>query len=157
MSKLYAFAFSRRNISSSTLYNLNNLDNRYLLFGKVSIDKYCEKLLKDQPEYILGMGIYTGRDQTHLRIETRCSNKFRREYINSNSLIELEIKPFVDPSEDIILAQSIGNSWCNLISYKILSLIKAHKLNSNYTFIHLPKKMGVEYISELLNNQLKSI
>jgi pyrrolidone-carboxylate peptidase len=97
---IFGFAFTRRNISCRTLYALKNLDSRYLLWGQKSIDKYSEFLLEHQPDHILGLGIYTGRDQTKIRIETKCSNIFKKQFIEGNSQKELEIKPFLKPGDD---------------------------------------------------------
>ncbi len=155
---LYGFAFSRKNISCSTLYSLKNIDNRYLLWGEASMDKYCEKLLKDQPEYILGLGIFTNRskDKQSIRIETICSNKFRSKFIEGDQFQENSITPFLNEVPGAIYSKTIGNSWCNLISWKITQIIKSGQLKSKYTFLHLPKSLQTESTSALIALAIKN-
>lgn len=150
---MYGFAFIK-NLSSKVLYKLRNVDCCYLLAGKSSIDKYMEFLLHDQPENILGMGVYTGRDQDKIRIETKCSNKFRNKLIKENSLIEYDIDSFITPSEKVKTASGIGNSYCNYVSFRIMELIKNGKLNCNYTFLHIPKKRKFYEVATLIDKQL---
>lgn len=135
LNHLFGFAFTRRNISCRTLYSLKEIDHRYLLWGKKSIDKYLEILLKEQPEYILGLGIYTGRDQSKIRIETKCITPSGKELV---------ISPFLKPGINSVLTETIGHSYCNLVSWKIMSLINSGKLKSQYTFLHLPKTMDIK-------------
>lgn len=75
--RIYGFAFSGL---SSLLYRLKEIDCCYLIFGEASINKYIEFLLHDQPEYIIGLGLYSGKDQDKIRIETLCSNKKQLMY-----------------------------------------------------------------------------
>lgn len=153
--KIYGFAFTRRNISAQTLYSVEGLDHRTLLWGVASIDRLVQKLLTDQPEYVLGMGIYGGRE--HIRIETTCFNKFRREEITTGAPEKLDISYFVRHTEISILAKSIGNSWCNLVSWKIMEQISTGKLQSKYTFLHLPKRMKPEVANVEVASLLKAI
>ncbi len=144
---IHVFAFTRRNISCQTLYGVDGFDHRTLLWGVASIDRFVQKLLADQPDYILGMGIYGGRDREHIRIETTCFNKFRRKEIMPGAPEKLDIPYFVQPTETSILAKSIGNSWCNLVSWKIVEQIIKGDLKSRFTFLHLPKRMKPEVAS----------
>lgn len=143
--KLFGFAFTKRNISYQTLYCLRNIDCCYLLWGEKSINKYLEFLLEHQPEFILGLGIYTGRDQKKIRIETKCSN----------GLSKTDINPFLKPYQNSIFAESIGNSFCNLASWKIMELINLGNLKSRYTFLHLPKSMAPSFAVEEIESMIK--
>jgi pyrrolidone-carboxylate peptidase len=150
--RVYGFAFTRRNISCQTLYSVEGFTHRTLLWGEVSIDRYVQKLLLDQPEYILGMGIYGGRDREHIRIETTCFNKFRRKEIMPGAPEQFEIPYFVKPTEISIIAKSIGNSWCNLVSWKITEQIMRGDLKSKFTFLHLPKRMDLNLTTTEVNS-----
>jgi hypothetical protein len=147
---IYAFAF-KRNISCQTLYSLKNLENMDLLWGKASIDKYCKKLLIDQPEYILGLGQYTGRDKECVWMETECSSRYGN---NKENIEYLKIRPFLKETELIKKSNHIGYSYCNLVSYKISKLIQERKLKSKYTFLHIPKNMRIIEVALELNNNL---
>ncbi|MCK9368855.1 hypothetical protein M0R04_02650 [Candidatus Dojkabacteria bacterium] len=151
---IYAFAFTKRNISCQTLYNIKNLGSRCLLWGKVSIEKYIKKLLADQPEYILGLGQYTGRDNDCIWMETECSSRFGN---NKNDIEHLRIEPFLKETEPIKKSNHIKYSYCNLVSYNICKLIKEKKLKSKYTFLHIPKGMNVELASNEINEALKQV
>jgi pyrrolidone-carboxylate peptidase len=98
-------------------------------------------VLHDQPDYILGMGIYSGKDQDAIRIETVTTNKFRNDPIEKDVADDhLKINYFLKPTDhDVKLASGMGNSWCNLISWKIMRLIMNKKLASQYSFLHIPK------------------
>ena len=149
---IYGFAFIK-NVSAYTLYRLKNVGCCYLLCGAASIDKYLEFLLHDQPEYILGLGQFFGSQQNQIRIETKCANNFKNRAINSQFGIKETVRmvPFLKPQGLSVLSESIGNSYCNLVSWKIMELINKQKLKSKYTFIHIPKYMPVRLSTEEIN------
>lgn len=43
--------------------------------------------MREQPGYILGLGVYSGKDQDKIRIETKCTNQFRNDFINGDKLL----------------------------------------------------------------------
>jgi pyrrolidone-carboxylate peptidase len=133
MSQVFAFAFAHTN-THTILTNLEHIDHKQLLHREASINKYIEFLLQHQPTYILGLGKYTRRDQDKIRIET----------IFTNESLEIRIQPFLKPSTNSKYATSAGTSYCNYISYKIALLIQTKELNSQYTFLHIPKKMPLQ-------------
>lgn len=51
-------------------------------------------------------------------------------------------------------ATAMGNSWCNLISWKIVELIQNGKLKSHYTFVHIPKDFPISEAAEIINDAL---
>lgn len=138
--QIYGFAFGR-NLSASVLWRLKNIDCCYQIFPN-NLDRYLQMLLHDQPEYILGLGVYSGVDQDKIRIETKCSNQFRNDFIKGNEFEEILISPYLKPSILTKYAEGIGNSYCNMVSWQIMQLILQKKLRSQYTFLHIPKSLG---------------
>lgn len=138
--QIYGFAFGKGNISAYTLWRLKNINCCYQVFPN-NFDSYLNFLTHDQSEYILGLGVYSGGDQDKIRIEKVCTNKFRNDIVEGDGLIEKKIDPYLKPSENSKYTQGIGNSWCNLTSWKIMKLINEGELASKYTFLHIPKKM----------------
>jgi len=155
--RIFGFAFTRFNISSRTLYSLSGIDYRYLLWGESTMNRYLKLIIDKQPKYLVGMGIYTGRDKEHIRIETVCTNQFRKSYISGDTIQKQVIKPFVQESGVCIFSQSIGASYCNLISWKIMSAISEGKLKCQYTFLHIPKSMNVELVRSEVQKLLNHI
>lgn len=133
---VYGFALGG---TSRILYCLKDIDCCYVVFPN-NIDHYVDMLLHDQPLYILGLGLYSGIDQDKIRIETICSNQFRNNYEGGKSQ-KIQISPFLKPNSQMKFAKAIGNSYCNLISWKIMQLINKQKLHSQYIFLHIPKTM----------------
>lgn len=136
--QIYGFGFIK-NISAYTLYRLRNINCCYLLCGEKSIDKYLELLLHDQPAYILGLGVYTGPNQQQIRIERKTNNRFGQRFLTGNDLMEIEIDPFLKPGLISGYSSSIGNYYCNMVSWRIMELIRSKKLKSKYCFLHIPK------------------
>ena len=150
---IYGFAFQLKNIGTRTLYRLENIDLRYLLWGKSSMDRYLRILMKDQPDYILGLGIYTGKGKNILHLESECSSKFGK--LPAGCELEvLSIKPFLKPRGCLVLSSSIGSSYCNLVSYRIMELINNDKLKSKYSFIHIPKEYDTKTAVYTINAAL---
>lgn len=147
---LYAFALT--NSLGRVLYKLKSPSHCYIVWGN-NIEHYISMLLHDQPGHILGMGIYSGVDQYKIRIETATTNKFRNDPIEiSFADKSLRINHFLKPKKnDAKLASGLGNSWCNLISWKIMRLIANGKLKSHYTFLHIPKKFPAYRTVEILD------
>lgn len=101
-------------------------------------------------DYILGMGAYSGRDNGKIRIEAVCSSQFRND---KHNLKTRNIPYFIQEGGVFkVAAKGIGNSWCNLVSYKILS--KSPKIK--YTFLHIPKTfdevMAIVEIQRVVSN-----
>lgn len=137
---IYGFAFGKGSCAD-ILWRLKEIDCCYQVFGETSVKSYMNFLIHDQPAYIIGLGLYSGVDQGKIRIEQKCSNKFRNEYREETSLTEIEINYFLQPLRNSKYASGIGNSYCNLISYKIMKLIQSGELKAQYTFLHIPKLM----------------
>lgn len=143
--------FAFKGTVSEEIIKLLPLHHKVILESSLpSIDSFVQDLLTVQPEFILGLGEYTGRGDEKIRIETVTWNKFRNNRIGSGPEF-LTIHPFVKLSEGFKLTHALGNSWCNLISYKIVEQIENKKLKSKYTFLHIPKNYSLETVSESLS------
>lgn len=141
--KIIAFAF-RGNISSKVLEKLDIDKKYYLKSDKKELEKFVEELIKINPKYILGLGMYSGRDKDKLRIETHYSENGKKFPINY----------FLTPGKNTKLASGIGNSYCNYISALIMKAINGGKLNSKYTFIHVPKSFEIESAVEEIGKMM---
>lgn len=154
---LYAFALTGG--LGKLLYKLKSPDHCYIVYSN-NIDHYLNLLVHDQPIQILGLGSYSGADQNKIRIERITTNQFRNDKIEENAPDKLEINNFLQfpiPNDHLKYADAIGNSWCNLISWKIIRLIENGTLHSRYTFLHIPKdfdqKLAVSAINQALLEQ----
>lgn len=116
---------------------------------------YLDILIHDQPSYVLGLGSYSGADQDKIRIETICSNQFRNDFSEGDQYTEIKINPFLKPTAAMKYATAIGNSYCNLISWKIMQMINYEKLHSHYTFLHVPKTMKYWIASQEIDKALQ--
>lgn len=149
------YGFSLSGFTSKILWQLKPLDMCYQVWPN-NIDQYLEILIHDQPKYILGIGTYSGIDSELIRIETVTKNQFRNDVIDKKFSIskELPIKPFVKQTPQTKFASALGNSWCNLISWKIMRLIEGKKLNSRYTFLHIPGSFGFKYALDVIEKAI---
>lgn len=147
---IYGFSLGA---TGRTLYRLKQINCCYLIFPN-NLEMYLEMLLHDQPAYILGLGSYSGIDQDKIRIETTCTNQFRNQYIDGQKLIHTGIKPFLKPNSFMKYATAIGNSYCNLISYRIMQLITRRELHAHYTFLHIPKTMKPWIVSQEIDKAI---
>ncbi|NTW62260.1 hypothetical protein HGB25_02530 [Candidatus Saccharibacteria bacterium] len=100
-----------------------------------SSEHAIEQLLCDvdfsRYEYVIGIGQYSGRDRDKVRIEQTCSAQFRNK---NRGAQRIPIPYFLKPDDQMKLADGIGNSYCNLLSYKIVTNFPDIK----YTFLHIP-------------------
>lgn len=150
--KLVIFGFSKTN-SQNLLLSLS-IGRQFLLKSqKEDIEGFVEDLVKIKPEFILGLGEYSGRDQDKIRQEVRCSNKFKNETLGK-SLEKIDIEPISIDSDLVKLSKNMGNSYCNLVSYLIMKKIKSGQLKSRYIFLHLPKDMEQEIMASEINGFL---
>jgi hypothetical protein len=148
--QIYGFALGS---TGRLLYQLRNISCCYLVYPN-NLDMYLDMLIHDQPQYILGLGSYSGVDQDKIRIETICSNQFRNDFIDSNHYVEAEIHPFLTPNSLMKFTSAIDNSYCNVASWKIMLLIQKEKLQSQYTFLHIPKSMKPWEVCAEIDNAL---
>lgn len=147
MPSISAFAF-KNTISGKVLSYLNIKDKVILNSNKENINYYIYKIKQEKPDYILGLGEYSGRDSSQLRLEQSCTNKFRND-IDGSILIRHKIESFIKFNNCSLIKQSdgIGNSWCNLISYKVINEISQ---NQHYSFVHIPKHFDVRIATQIL-------
>lgn len=150
---LYAFALTsglRR-----LIYGLKSPEHCQIVYGN-NIDHYLEQLIRDQPSHILGLGSYSGVDQDKIRIEKIATNQFRNSKIEENAHDRIEINNFLLPIPKVNFkyTNAMGNSWCNLISWKIMRLIKNGTLHSRYSFLHIPKSVDKYIISKQIDDYI---
>ncbi len=145
--KILIFAF-KGTIAEKVACLLDNQFDKNIVKSSVSdIESFIRETNFTYYNYILGMGKYSGRDTNALRIETICSSKFR----NSKSKIATKPIPyFLQPSDGIKLARGIGNSWCNLVSYKLVREFP----KKPYTFVHIPRSYDPRTAISSLEKQL---
>ncbi len=141
---LYAFGFGR---TRHLLYKLKNIDHTYIIFPN-NLNFYLKKLIQTQPAFILGLGGYSGIDQDKIRLETICSNKSGKKFIEGTVLTYAKMNPFLTPLPTMKYATALGNSHCNRISWEITKLINQGLLKSQYTFLHIPKKINSSIASQ---------
>jgi len=117
-------------------------DNIYSLESSVAaIDYLCSLLLTIKPQKIIGFGDYSWPDNDFFRLETFCTNRFRNEFLDSSGLKKYQLSLIFDQDSRRKLAYGIGNSRCNLVSYKISRLADLNNYRAKYWFVHVPKKM----------------
>lgn len=150
MMSFNCFAF-RGNISARVLHRLGpaTLDKYTISSNKKYIKKFISQLFDNHPSFVLGLGMYNRIDQDKLRIETECTSKDNKK---------LKINNFLTPGKRTKFACCIGNSYCNYISAQIMEIINKEKLETRYSFIHIPKSFqineAVEEIEEMLRESM---
>lgn len=122
-------------------------DIQVIKSDETDIETFIEQTDFSRYERVIGMGTYSGKDKDRVRIETECSSQFRNKKEN---LIRLSIPYFIDENDIFKLAKGIGNSWCNLVSFR---LIKTQKV-ANYTFLHVPRTMSVTKVANAVRTVL---
>lgn len=138
------------------LYRLKSPDHCYIVYSN-NIVHYLSLLVHDQPTHILGLGSYSGIDQNRIRIERVTTNQFRNDKIEENTSYKLGINNFLSLSmsnEHFKYADAMGNSWCNLISWKIMRLIENGNLRSQYTFLHIPNDFNQKLAAGVIDQAL---
>lgn len=149
---LYSFALTSN--LGRLLYQLKSSDCCYIVYGN-NIDHYLKMLLHDQPSHILGLGIYSGIDKDKIRVETITTNRFRSNPIETYAPEEIKINNYLETSNgNFKMASALGNSYCNLISWKIMRLITDGSLKSKYSFLHIPKGMCHKELISMVNDIL---
>lgn len=148
MHRILVFAF-RGNISSAVAKSIKTeCDKLFLDSSTTAIDDFVtSESLKDY-DYILGLGVYSRRDRGEIRIERVCSSSFRSKSIAVDSM---QIPYFMHPAAGIKLASGIGNSWCNLVSFRLTNEAKVNR----YSFLHVPKTFSVDLAAQIIDQQLK--
>jgi pyrrolidone-carboxylate peptidase len=142
--KIIGFAF-KENLSAQILSKIKVHKRFYIASHYNEIDRFVTELIIHKPRYILGLGMYSGRDREKLRIETQC--KFETE--------KLTINNFFKSDNHSKLANGIGNSYCNYISYRIMKIINDGNLNIEYTFIHIPKSFDINLAQLTIDGMLE--
>ena len=152
-SKLLGFAFSGTN-SELVLDTIKSdlFIEKHVIHSSVDSIQYLLDIIADtKPLRILGLGLYSGRDMDLLRNENIAKNSFRSNRIGR--IPSVKISTFFKPSNSAKDAVGMGNSWCNLVSYKIATQFKDIPL----TFIHIPRGYHIESAAREIERQLNSL
>lgn len=135
-------------IAEKVAYLLSDVaDIKIIKSSETGIESFISRTDFSHYKRIIGMGMYSGRDKDRVRIETECSSQFRNKKEN---LTRLPIPYFIDENDTFKLAKGIGNSWCNLVSFRLLS---SHKI-TNYTFLHIPRTMSDKFVAGSLRKKV---
>ena len=147
---ILVFAF-KGTVAETVAGKLESVVQIYIVDSSMrAIDELTIKIQQQDPNYILGMGMYSGRDKDRLRIEKYCSSQFRDD---KNTLEQLTLPHFIRQGDYIKEAAGIGNSWCNLVSYRIMKEINPN----HFTFLHIPKSFDVNKAAKLIDKQLETL
>lgn len=125
----------------------------HVIDSKVSsIKDIVEDMYYRNASHIIGLGEYSGVDQDKLRYETSCNKRFRNTDLADVSTLKND--EFLETGKLSKYTNGIGNSWCNLLSIKMLN---TPRKNYKYAFIHIPKNFDVqtaanEILTSLPNN-----
>lgn len=152
---ILAFSFIC-NISQKVLEKVLVDQKSYLKSDEIWINEFIKNFQIANPRFILGLGEYFGRDKDKLRIEAVCSNKFRNK-VQGEEYQEVRLTTFLEPTAKLKYAKGIGNSYCNLISYKIMKTIEETNMQTQYTFVHIPKNYNSEEAAHEINQILTAI
>jgi pyrrolidone-carboxylate peptidase len=138
-------------IGEAVIARLNSRAD-YLLIdsNKNAIDELVSKIAKGTYDLVLGLGQYSGVDVSDIRIETNATSQFR----NDKSHFEAIAIPYAfEPQEHFKLANNIGNSWCNLVSYRLIKTTPSLR----YTFLHIPRTFNPGSAAEAIDAQLNRL
>lgn len=163
MNNILIFAF-KNNISEDILNGID-IPNKHLLSTKSEVkfqqdfDELPNLIRTGKFEHIIGLGQYTGKDKDKIRIEQIASNHFRNNRIGQSEYLEIPsaLKNSNFDPEYFKLARGLGNSWCNLVSYKIVESIKHNDLKVTYDFLHTPKIFDKTIATSAINNLILDI
>jgi pyrrolidone-carboxylate peptidase len=147
--KILVFGF-RNNIAEEIVKNFDIKCVKVLIDSDLkSIDAFMSSLNGKKYDCIVGIGKYSGRDQDKIRIESIFTNQFRKT-INKNNLMDIKTIPFLKDISGFKYAYKAGNSWCNLVSYKLVKLRPSVK----YSFLHIPNNYSLELATKLIQNNI---
>lgn len=148
--KILTFSFDG-NISEEVLARLHNIATKYVVASdQAKVHDFIKNTKFNDFDYVLGMGMYSGRDASKIRIETVYTNKFHNNQRDDDSVAVI---PFLHESEQFKITKRIGNSYCNLVSYLFVS--KHPKVP--YTFLHIPKNYSVKDATTVIDAQLERL
>ncbi len=110
--------------------------------------KYALQKIKDlSPSKTIGIGMYSGSDTDMIRLELKCSSRFRNNGDNS----KINIKSWLNHSKGIKSTSGMGNSWCNKLSWEITNSFP----NMPYSFLHIPKSFSPIQASDYIQTAVK--
>ena len=115
-----------------------------------AIDELIDHIRSHRYSHLLGIGQYSGRDHDKIRIETECTSKFRNLDTDRR---RVPIPYFLHEDEYLKLARGIGNSWCNLASYRITQQFPG----ISYTFLHVPTRYEIARAQRAIRRQLATM
>jgi hypothetical protein len=130
--RLLIFGF-RGNISEKVATGLQADGDVVLLdSSEPAISQFASSIDLGKYTHILGLGSYSGLGTSEIRIETKCTSQFHR---GADGLHIMAIPFFLKSSSRLKLTNGIGNSWCNLASYQVVTSCP----DTPFTFLHIPE------------------
>lgn len=139
VNRIYGFALGG---AGRLLYWLKNLDCCYLVFPN-NLEIYLELLVRDQPQLILGLGMYSGLGENKILVGTPGSKRLPDD------------KHFLKPNSLMRYAETSDRLPVNRIGGKIGLLINQQRLHSCYTFLYIPKNMKPQIAIQTIEGVLQ--
>jgi hypothetical protein len=138
----------RDTISEEVALGLHAFGDVVVLDSSVdTIEAFVANIHAEKYQGILGLGSYSGMGSSELRIETTCTSQFRND---TEPLQKKRIPFFFKSSARLRLTNGIGNSWCNLLSYKIVTAFP----DKPFTFLHIPSAFQPSEAIDIISRQL---
>ncbi len=132
---------------------------RYYISGLRGVSDLLKKIEEENYDLVIGLGDYR-KDAKKIRFETKFINKYGRNRILAkgedcynadeaflNKIVEIGSKPV---STEMQISSSVTNGPCNRSAYLILNLIAEKNLKTEFAFIHVPRKMEIDYVKKFL-------
>jgi len=118
-----------------------------VVFGKLKedIDSFCQKILNERPEFILGVA---KSEYGYSVFEPKAVNKFGSDFKvlqEENEELKLFIPNLADTS--FMISSIITTTFCNYSMFKIKSFLDSQKLDVKFAFVHICEKD----VKELVN------
>lgn len=150
---MIAFAFAGTN-SEKVLRAMHfpGIEKLYIKSSYSALHQFIERLRITNPSIVLGMGLYS-RNANFIRIETNCHNEFRGEVIIEDGDEEIVMSPYFEPNTNLRRTKEMGNSWCNLVCYNIMTVLEV----KNFAFLHIPKNYDIELAAKAIEVGLEHV
>lgn len=140
--------------------------DRYYINGLNGVNGLLKKVETEEFDCVIGLGDYR-KDSKKIRIEERFVNKYGKNLILTdgkdwyNSTWDILNKPHPAPlligEGTIDISYNAGNGPCNRSAYLVSELIERKDLKTKLLFLHVPRKMDLEYTVGVIQNLIQNL
>jgi hypothetical protein len=152
------YTFSQyRNLTNKVLRNIsNNTIDKYFIGGGDDYANCADTIVATGYNAVIGLGDYR-KNAKRIRIEGKFLNKYGKSEIDPAAPNSYQASLDLSLNDEMYISDKPTWGPCNRSAFVIANAIVQNNLDTKLAFVHVPRSLDVEYVSEILSEWINAL